>query len=368
MQTLHGYTLDETQWKGNLTGQYNIATKSGKKYYIKRLASPRYPDSDNFKGEIKQRKIEICNEWFKRRQEIISAIPGSGSGTIAKPVEYFREGSYYYKVEYMIDATQIPYDEIYKEPKDVRVRIMLTTALALSDLHKKSIVHGDLRPENVVIYRVPENRNPVVKLIGLENAFFENKIPEVIPSEVAWQSPEVINYNQAVAKEIFPNPYQQIISSKLDVYSLGLFFYQFCAGVPPVFETNSSCQEWCEDRIIKMDSKIEPELYGVIEDMLNNDPSKRPSIADIHRSLLYGSPNRKSVKKNRVSDIYIDNKENSIRDDALIELSPGHSVYKVYIHPRNSRKVIVLFANGREQILDKELALKKGYVEKEDYI
>lgn len=292
MQTLHGYTLDETQWKAKGgDGQYNIATKGGRKYFIKRLASPRYPDSDYIKGEIKQRKIEICNEWFKCHQEVLSVIPGSGTGTMVKPAEYFREGSYYYQVEYMIDVTGIPYDEIYKESKVDRTRIMLITAQALSDLHKKSIVHGNLKPENIIVYRIPWSRNPAVKLIGLENAFFENKIPEVIPSEAAWQSPEVIQYNQAVAKENFPNPYQQIISCKLDVYSLGLIFYQFCAGVPPFFETNFSCQEWCEDGIIKMDSKIEPELCGLIADMLHNDPSKRPSMDDVHRSLLSWMPN-----------------------------------------------------------------------------
>ena len=63
MQTLHGYTLDETQWKTkDGGGQYNIATKDGKVYFIKRLAFLRYPDSDIFKGEFKQKKIDICNE------------------------------------------------------------------------------------------------------------------------------------------------------------------------------------------------------------------------------------------------------------------------------------------------------------------
>ena len=53
--------------------------EGGKEYFIKRLAFPRYPDSDNFKGAFKQQKIDICNDWYRRRQEIIRAIPGSGT-------------------------------------------------------------------------------------------------------------------------------------------------------------------------------------------------------------------------------------------------------------------------------------------------
>ena len=60
MQTLHGYTVDETQWKSKGGGgQCNIAKKGGKEYFIKRLAFPRYPDSDNFKGAFKQQKISV---------------------------------------------------------------------------------------------------------------------------------------------------------------------------------------------------------------------------------------------------------------------------------------------------------------------
>jgi len=52
MQTLHGYTVDETQWKSKGGGgQCNIAKKGGKEYFIKRLAFPRYPDSDNFNSK-----------------------------------------------------------------------------------------------------------------------------------------------------------------------------------------------------------------------------------------------------------------------------------------------------------------------------
>lgn len=117
MQTLHDYNIDEKQWRSGNGGQYNVATKDGKEYFIKRLDSPRYPVSDSFKGEFKQKKIDLCNEWIRHRQEIIDAIPGSGTGTIAKTIEVFREGSCYYEVSYMINTSK----EILENEKHLNV-------------------------------------------------------------------------------------------------------------------------------------------------------------------------------------------------------------------------------------------------------
>ena len=237
MQTLHGYTVDETQWKSKGGGgQCNIAKKGGKEYFIKRLAFPRYPDSDNFKGAFKQQKIDICNDWYRRRQEIIRAIPGSGTGTTVKPIEYFREGPCYYEVANLIDVTSIPYDEIYKESKEDKARVMLTVAMSLADLHKKGIVHGDLDPRNILISRVAGSKNLVTKLIDFSDSFFENDPPETIMSKDFWWSPEVAFYSKAAASGVSPNPYKKYISCKADVFSLGIVFHQYCAkgGKPPI--------------------------------------------------------------------------------------------------------------------------------------
>ena len=77
---------------------------------MKRLDFTRCQDSDNFKGAFKQQKIDICNDWYRRRQEIIRAIPGSGTGTTVKPIEYFREGPCIFEVAYLIDVTSFPFD------------------------------------------------------------------------------------------------------------------------------------------------------------------------------------------------------------------------------------------------------------------
>lgn len=415
MQTLHGYTLDETQWKAKGGGgQCNIAKKDGKEYFIKRLAFPRYPDSDNFKGSFKQKKIDICNEWYRRRQEIIRAIPGSGTGTTVKPIEYFREGPCYYEVANMIDVTSIPYDEIYKESKEDKARIMLTVAMSLADLHKKGIVHGDLDPGNILISRVAGSKNLVTKLIDFTDSFFENDPPETIMSKDFWWSPEVALYSKAAASGVSPNPYKKYISCKADVFSLGIVFHQYCTkdGKPPICTKTQPWQEFNAGKTPQIDSKIEPEFRALIADMLECEPSKRPAMADVHKRLLQilklgmGKKNTEEEQKKREEEERQRQLEAERQKRAEEErqrkleaerqkraeeerqrkleaerqkkaeeerqkekmksnssgLTVGNGIKSARLHEKNPKKVVLTYENGREQIMDLSLAVQRGYV------
>lgn len=228
MQTLHGYTVDETQWKSKGGGgQCNIAKKGGKEYFIKRLAFPRYPDSDNFKGAFKQQKIDICNDWYRQPSGDYSCDSGLWNRNYCKTNRYFREGPCYYEVANLIDVTSIPYDEIYKESKEDKARVMLTVAMSLADLHKKGIVHGDLDPRNILISRVAGSKNLVTKLIDFSDSFFENDPPETIVSKDFWWSPEVAFYSKAAASGVSPNHTKNIFLVRLtyshwELYSISI--------------------------------------------------------------------------------------------------------------------------------------------------
>lgn len=375
MQTLHGYTLDESQWKAKGGGgQCNIAKKDGKEYFIKRLAFPRYPDSDNFRGDFRQKKIDICNAWFKNRQDIIRAIPGSGTGTTVKPIEYFRVGSCYYEVANMIDITSIPYDQIYKESIEDKARIMLTVAMSLSDLHKNGVVHGDLDPGNILISRLAGSNNLVTKLIDFTDSFFENNPPETIMSKDFWWSPEVALYSKAAASGITPNPYKKYITCKADVFSLGIVFHQYCSkdGEPPICTKSQPWQEFNAGKKPQIDEAIEPCFRNLISSMLECEPSDRPTMLEVHKTLLQilkgGTlPQSLSVEGEKklsiISPSYCEDKTNNeIRNFGSDALKAGIGVRSARRHERNPQKVVLVFNNGKEQIMDLALAKRQGYV------
>lgn len=372
MQTLHGYTLDETQWKAKGGGgQCNVATKGGREYFVKRLTKPRYPESDKFTGAFRQQKIEECDIWLKRRKEIAKALPGNGTGTLVKPIEYFREGPCFYEIANMVDVTSIPYDNIWKESKMNKARIMLTVAMSLADVHKAGVVHGDLDPGNILISRAAGG-NLITKLIDFTDSFFEQDPPEVIMSKDFWWSPEVALYSKASSQN--PNPYRKYISCKADVFSLGVVFHQYCSkgGRAPICTKPQPWQEFQIKRKPLVDPEIDPEFRGLIASMLEVEPDSRPSMTEVHKALQYilrpasapvGSDSRKVEEVRR--KVEKDKGRDTVTDTTSIlsgEGRNGNGAHVVSAFLLNPRKVKVCFSDGKEQIMDLKLAVLQGYI------
>ena len=379
MQTLHGYTLDETQWKAKGGGgQCNIAQKGGKKYFVKRLTKPRYPESDKFTGIFREQKIKECDEWLKKRKEITKALPGNGTGTLIKPIEYFREGPCFYEITHMVDVTSIPYDQIWKESKVDKARIMLTVAMSLADVHKVGVVHGDLDPGNILISRAAGG-NLITKLIDFTDSFFEKEPPEVIMSKDFWWSPEVALYSKASEQK--PNPYRQYISCKSDVFSLGIVFHQYCSkgGKAPICSKQQPWQEFQIGKKPEVDSFIEPEFRELITSMLEVEPDDRPSMAEVHKTLLHilrpssvpaGIAKKVEIEEHKQIAQEERQKEDKpknrdVKTGTRVSIGDGMSSNGSRVKAAillNPIKVKVFFTDGREQIMDLKLAIHQGYV------
>ena len=122
------------------------------------------------------------------------------------------------------------------------------------------------------------------------------------------------------------------------------------------------------------------------------EPSKRPAMAEVHKRLLQilkpemGKKNVEEEQKKReaeehqrqleierqkteeeerrrkVSEEYqqkLDEEQEKVGSSGL---TVGNGVKRARIHEKNPRKVVLTFENGREQIMDLNLAAKLGYV------
>ncbi len=394
METLHGYAFDETQWKclgGN--GQCVAARKDSRDFFLKRLNKPKYPESSNFSGEFKKKKAAECETWLKRRKAIAEKLPGTGSGNTIKPVEYFREGACYYEVTNMVNITNIPYTDIWKESRVDKARLMLTIAASLSDIHKAGIVHGDLDPGNILITRSAAG-HLITKLIDFTDAFFENDPPESIMSKDAWWSPEVAMYSKAHGQE--PNPFRGYIGTKTDVFSLGLIFHQYCTrgGNFPKHEgVDYPWQVFMKNDTLSPDEGIEPEFKELISAMLRQDWEERPGMEDVCKALrrmVDGKPAGpvrasagampESAGPVRASAGIVPESAGPVRVTAgivpesagpvpvpAVDVGEGRTrngsfVASAHLHERNSQKVVLEFSDGKKQIMDLALAVKQNFV------
>lgn len=359
---IHGYCFDESQWKtlgGN--GQCVAAEKGGKKYFIKRLNKPKYPINKNFTGAFRQEKIRECNRWLEQRQAILRALPGTGTGNIVKPIEYFLDGPCYYEIAYCVDVSNIPYTEIWKLSKQEKALLMLTIAKSLSEVHGKGIVHGDLDPGNILISRAAGG-NLVTKIIDFTDAFFEADPPESIMSKEAWWSPEVALYSKNPAK------CRGLISRKADVFSLGLIFHQYCTknGEFPRHSGDYPWMGFLNHGKLTVAPTIDPELQTLIAAMLALDPDDRPDMKEVCEALkniVNGKPAHAAELK-------------TTPKAPTPPATPAKCAYKPgpqkngkgaavsSVEMPNAKKVKVTFSDGSKQIYDVGLALNMKYIVK----
>lgn len=373
MQDLNGYTLDESSWetKGG-GGQCNIGLKDGKRYFIKRISKPKYPDPDMFIGDFREQRIRECSSWLQTRKRIINALPGNGTGTLIKPIEYFREGFTYYEVANYIDIATISYKDVYKESIANKTRIMLTVARSLADVHKAGIVHGDLDPGNILISRASGSGNLITKVIDFTDSFFESDPPEKIMSKEFWWSPEVALYSLC-KKE--PNPYKRYITCKADVFSLGIIFHQYCTeggrglGCAHAY----AWQELLDNKKPQVDSKIEPVFQKLIQSMLTFEPDDRPTMEQVHKYLFDLKNNSKpafnQVPKRMpapVSTVTTTAAPSNPPEPAQTRLEPGSGKNGKGAGVKSAKvneagKIIITFQDGEVSVYPKWLAIRLGY-------
>ncbi len=125
----------------------------------------------------------------------------------------------------------------------------------LSPAHSRGIVHGNIRPENIV---VPDDRRTTICLVGWEGARFESSI-ELAP---------LVRGNDYIAPEQLRGV---VDDARTDVYALGVIIHRALHGVLP------------HERSQKGTSLIET----LNDQMLCARPELRPTTARLRAAVSY---------------------------------------------------------------------------------
>ena len=154
------------------------------------------------------------------------------------------------------------------------IRLVLQSAEATVALHRKSVVHGDIRPRNIGVQ---------ISDVGAEEVLLFGSIMIFLPKEGQW--PENVLRDQAVtqAPEIVSG--EKVPTYASDVYSLGVLLFRSVFGSWP-FEANSSfeiaAKHVTEELVApKITPSIAPELWGIIAQAMDKNPDKRMSCREL---------------------------------------------------------------------------------------
>jgi len=285
---INGYTiLEDFRVVGAGLSKWTFAARDGREYFMKEFLSPTYPDEHApGSAQTKMRKRRRCMAFerhHRRIQEALAAVSGRG-GNLIVTLDFFRWGAKYYKVTEKVDAAGLEPGDVAALAFPDQLVLLKTVAHSLRILHDRGIVHGDLKPSNVLIKRT--ELGYTTKLIDFDNAYLASEPPPPgdIVGTMSYYSPELVGYIQEDGTAAAQ------LTQKADIFALGLIYAEYLTGTMPAFDAGAHQYAGVAARAGEMlrlpPTTLPAPVVELVDRMLLADPAARPTIAETHTTLM----------------------------------------------------------------------------------
>jgi len=285
--TINGYTiLEDFKVVGAGLSKWTFAQRGDRQFFIKEFLSPTYPD-DAAPGSAatkakKRARCAIFEAQHEGLQRALTPLSAYG-GNLIVTLDFFRWGAKYYKVTEKVDAAGLSETDV--AALDLRTKLVLLKSVAhsLKILHDLKIVHGDLKPSNILIKRTELGYTS--KLIDFDNSYIAGAPPppQEIVGTINYYSPELLGYIQESG----------VAASSLgvasDVFALGLIYSQYLSGSLPAFDPafHEPAVAVSSGVVLRMPRTGVPDaLADLVDQMLLADPPSRPTTGQVHATLM----------------------------------------------------------------------------------
>ena len=280
---LNGYVLENEFYHFGGNAQWTFAEKNEKQWFVKRFTDPVRPDKH---GELDPEYIEQLRKAFHRfcvnKLLLYAAVNCCDNGNIVTIESVFCAENRCHVVTERIPVDEtFTMEEIVSLRKEEKYLLMKVLADSVARLHQKHIVYADIRPDNVILKRGRKG-NLIPKLIDFDGSYFEGKQPpaEGLPISVSYLAPET-------AKVYYEGETLRL-STKVDVFSLGLLFHQYWTGELPWFDENE--YDYAFDAAmngpgLEISPHIPQELASLLSKMFAAQPKDRPDMNEVLRTL-----------------------------------------------------------------------------------
>ena len=285
---VNGYLiLENFKVVGAGLSKWTYAERDGRQFFIKEFLSPTYPDDAAPGSEkTKARKRARCATFethHRGMQKALAPLSAYG-GNLIVTLDFFRWGAKYYKVTEKVDAEDLGPAGIAGLDLRWQLVLMKSVAHSLKILHDLRIVHGDLKPSNILVKRTELGYTS--KLIDFDSSYIAGNPPpfEEIVGTINYYSPELLGYIQDVGVQ----PGDLGVAS--DIFALGLIYTEFLTGAVPPFDA----ARYHEPAVAVRSGEtlripragMVPALADLVDSMLLGDSAQRPTIAHVHATLM----------------------------------------------------------------------------------
>lgn len=279
-ENINGYVLS-CEWKLSGTAQWAYAEKDGQQWFIKRFLAPKYKIAGKgASAEAAGKAYRRCEEFRKKQENYYARIRRSDTGNIVCVTDFFSYGTEFYAVSPRIEIANVPLEDVAKLPQRNKLVLLKVLTDSMKKLHGNGVVHADLKPSNIILKKTKTGYY-TLKLIDFEAGFTKEnpRRGEAIVYDPLYVAPETL-----VATE---NP-EIDLDEKIDVFALGLLFYQYYTGKNPVLpeDCNKPAEALLCEQEIQLNEPLPGWLRALIVKMLKLEREERPSMEEIFQCLL----------------------------------------------------------------------------------
>lgn len=255
-----------------------FATKDGEEYFIKEFLDPKWPlDSSPGSAESKRKRRTDCAAFEARHKHVMGRLRSDsvGGGNIVLAEAFFREGAKYYKVTKRIDASNLT--SLVSLSSRQKLVVLRTLGLSIQQLHRIGIVHGDIKPDNVLVQKRPGNDLYTAKLIDFDDSYITGQPPPAatVGGDTMYGAPEWLGYIQRKGKTDGAE-----LTTAVDMFALGLMLHEYLTGKLPGFppEYSSPGEAVKATRSLTPDVQLHPAMTRLIMGLTDSRPQRRPDI------------------------------------------------------------------------------------------
>ncbi len=281
-QVLHGYRIT-TRPSNRDAGKcmWAFAEKDGHEYFVKEFLDPKRPGS-MASPEDRERLLAQCAEFERRHTSVMNRLDpeATGAGNLVIAKDFFFEKTRYYKITERLHPADVP------NPHELSVtekRVLLLTLMAsLWFLHEHEIVHGDVKPDNILLHRPSEKGFYTAKLIDFDDAYVSGdpKPRDEIGGDPVHGAPEWLRY---MRNDRSVGPGQ--LTAAADVFGLALIVHRYLTGAPPAFPEGfaSAGEAVSAGAELTFDRRLHPDLSDALRQATSADPRRRPAVGDLRQ-------------------------------------------------------------------------------------
>jgi len=262
-----------------------FADKGGTQYFLKRFLEPKRPRDDDTRDTPSLRiRRQLAREFEARHQTIMERLrpDARGGGNLVLATDFFHEGSTYYKVTERIDTSSLEKPQAL-EPRQKTV-LLKTLGMSLKQLHDIDIVHGDLKPLNVLVQKRDGAAFHTAKLIDFDDSYVSGSPPgsDDIAGDSVYGAPEWRRYMQRDT-----SVGQEQLTCAVDVFALGLMTHLYLTGELPHHDSRYGSPADAVnagDRLV-LDTRLSDSMLGLLQSMTAPAPGSRPRMAGFLKAL-----------------------------------------------------------------------------------